>query len=200
MYVGLHAGGAWGSAAVTDISGGVTPGPFSYSPAGVFGGGTTGLNWQMGNLVAGVEGDLGFMDLAGAGTAPSSIPGLHQDLTLSSGFYGDATGRLGFAFGHTLLYGKGGFAAYNGQARQVTQNPGYVTTGTQIFTGWTIGGGIEQNVAGNMNVKLEYDHFDFGSQGGSQTSISDPPVGFVYTNSTKLTAEAVKIGIDWHLN
>lgn len=191
MYVGLEAGGAWGDAAVRDTTGGVLPGPFSYHPSGALAGATVGLNWQAGGLVVGVEGDLGFMNLTGTGVAPSSAPGQHQDLTLAAGLYGDASGRLGWAFGPWLVYGKGGFAFYTGEARQTTTNPGYITTGTGVFTGWVAGAGVERNVGGNMSVRLEYAHFDFGSQGGAQTSIADPPIGFIYANTTKLTSASI---------
>ena len=74
----------------------------------------------MGGIVTGLEGDLGFMNLTGAGIVHSSDPRYYQDITLHGGLYGDATGRLGLSFGQTLVYGKGGFAFYGGQANQVT--------------------------------------------------------------------------------
>ena len=74
FYAGAHAGYAWGSVDVTDTTGGVAPGPFSYSPKGAFAGGTAGLNWRLQGILLGVEGDLGYMDLSGSGTAPSSTP------------------------------------------------------------------------------------------------------------------------------
>ena len=107
-YVGLHAGGAWGNVVVTDTDGGVPPGPFPYSASGAFGGATAGVNMQMSNVVLGLEGDVGYMALTGAGIIPSSTPPFHQDATLGGGLYGDVTGRLGLSFGQTLVYGKGG--------------------------------------------------------------------------------------------
>jgi len=200
LVAGLHAGGVWGDVSVTDTNGGVTPGPFTYSPSGAFGGAQAGVNWQGGGFVAGVEGDIGYMNLTGAGIIPSSDPQYHQDATLSGGVYGDITGRLGFAMGQSLLYGKGGFAFYNGQALQLTTKPTYTGTGTDTFTGWTAGAGIEHQFTPNMSVKVEYLHFDFGPEGGYQTSITDPPIGYQYDNSTKLTADSIKIGVNWSLN
>lgn len=197
LYLGAHAGYAWGNASVKDTTGGVLPGPFDYSPKGALGGGTVGLNWQAGNIVFGVEGDLGAMGLSGTGIAPSSNPIYHQDLTLDSGMYGVAAGRLGFALGRTLIYGKGGFAFYDGEAGQKTTKPGYVTHGTDTFTGWAYGGGVEQSLGQGWSVKAEYLHFDFGSQGGDQTSISDPPIGFVYRNETDVTADSVQVGVNY---
>jgi outer membrane immunogenic protein len=199
-YGGVHAGYAWGQASVTDTNGGVPPGPFPYSVSGAFGGATLGSNLQNGNFVAGIEGDIGFMNLMGAGIVPSSNPAYHQDITLKGGLYGDITGRLGFGAGQTLFYGKGGFAFYSGQANQVTTKPGYTPTGTGTFTGWTLGGGVEHQVTPTMTVKVEYLHFDFGTQGGYQTNIGDTssPANFQFMNETSLKADSVKIGLNWH--
>ena len=199
FYVGGHVGGDWGKVKVlNDVNDGVPPGPFKYNAAGVFGGGTVGYNLQIQNFVVGVEGDVGFMDLSGAGIVPSSNPAAHQDITLGHGAYGDITGRLGYAVDRTLVYAKGGVAFYDGEARQTTTNPGYVTTGTRMFTGWTAGGGVEHFIAPNWSIKAEYQHFDFGSQIGNQTSVTDPPIGHVYHNWTTLNADSVKAGVNWH--
>ena len=198
-YVGAHLGYAWGDASVTDISGGVTPGPFDYSPDGVFGGATAGYNFQAGRILFGVEGDAGYKDLTGAGLAPSSNPAFHQDLTLDGGFYALIAGRLGFAWDDNLIYAKAGWSYFDGSAGQKTTKPGYVTHETGAFSGAVYGGGIEHFVSPTMSLKLEYLHFDFGSEGGDQTSIGDPPIGFVYTNSTDLTSDSVKLGVAFHL-
>jgi outer membrane immunogenic protein len=52
-------------------------------------------------------------------------------------------------------------------------------------------------IAPNVSLKLEYLHFDFGRQGGDQTSVSDPPIGFVYKNTADLTADSVKPGVNF---
>src|SRR6185312_16446795 len=107
-YLGVHAGALRGNVEVTDdVNDGVDPGPFDYSITGFFGGGTAGYNWQAGNLVFGAEGDIGFLSPNGSGIIGSSHADHHQDLTLSSGAYGDITARAGLAFGGTLIYAKG---------------------------------------------------------------------------------------------
>jgi opacity protein-like surface antigen len=90
------------------------------------------------------------------------------------GFYGDVTGRLGYAWGSALLYAKGGFAWLdnnnnnNNPTETIIGPGGAITTfgfnnnnnnGTR--TGWTAGGGIEYAMNTNWTVKLEYLHFDF---------------------------------------
>lgn len=199
VYLGAHAGYSWGNVDVTDTNGGVLPGPFSYDASGGFGGGTFGANWQTGPVVFGVEADLGYMDLSGAGIIPSSNPAAHQDITLDGGLYGDVTGRLGFAAGRALFYGKGGWAYYDGEANQVTTNPGYKPTATGAFDGWVYGGGMEYMINDCLSMKVEYLHFAFGEQGGAQTSVSDPPVGFVYNNEHQVDADSIKIGLNYRL-
>lgn len=197
-YLGAHAGYAWGDTDVTDTTGGVTPGPFSYQPNGAFGGATAGYNWQTGALVLGIEADLGYMDLSGAGRIPSSNPAAHQDIILHGGVYGVAAGRVGWAWDRTLIYGKGGWAYFNGEAGQKTTNPGFITVPTGAFSGFVYGGGIEHFITPSISLKAEFLRFNFGSEVGNQTSVSDDPIGFVYKNKTDVSADTVKVGIAVH--
>jgi outer membrane immunogenic protein len=201
-YIGAHVGADWGDVTVRDnAADGVAPGPFKYSANGIFGGGTAGFNWQVQGLVLGIEGDLGYMDLSGAGIIPSSSPTSHQDITLRHGMYGDITARLGYAMGHTLFYAKGGFAFYDGEAMQATTKPGYAPSGTDTFTGWTVGGGAEMFISRDFSIKIEYQHFDFGTQSAYQTAtVADPPtpVGYKFYNWHDVTADTVKIGGAYH--
>ena len=178
----------------------MTPGPFGYGVSGVFGGATAGLNWQAGGFVTGIEGDIGYMNLTGAGIIPSSHMGQHQDITLKGGVYGDITGRAGLALGQVLLYGKGGFAFYTGQATQATTVIGYAPTGTSTFTGWTAGVGLEQKLSPTLSWKIEYLHFNLGPQSGYQTAlVADPPTpkGYQFYNWTTLVVDTVKVGVNW---
>ena len=68
-----------------------------------------------------------------------------------------------------------------------------------MFTGWTIGGGMEQYVNPNLSFKVEYQHYDFGTQAGYPTNESDPdsPTGYQFYNWTTLKADSVKVGLNW---
>ena len=106
--------------------------------AGGFGGGQLGYNFQFGSLVLGVEADLQGSNIAGSGanaifnplaggccnpdfaclpsysSCPGGVPGGvcagRNDLDVD--WFGTVRGRLGYAFGNTLLYGTGGFACW----------------------------------------------------------------------------------------
>jgi outer membrane immunogenic protein len=199
-YVGVHGGGAWGPVSVTDSGAGVPTGPYDYSVSGAIGGFNLGYNWTLGSLLLGIEGDLGYMTPNGSGYIASSHPGQHQDLMLSSGAYGDFTGRLGFDFSNWLLYGKAGAAFFGGQADQVTTNPGYSSTASDTFGGWTAGVGAEYQLTQNLSVKAEYQHFGFENATGFQTAlVADPPtpVGQRFPNSTSFSFDTVQVGLNF---
>ena len=133
------------------------------------------------------------MDLIGSRRTDSSNPTKYQTLEVEGGFYALAAGRVGFAWNHTLVYGKGGWAYYDGEATQTTTNPGFVTHGTGALYGWAYGGGIEQVIGNGWSLKGEYLHFDFDAAGGDQTGIED---GYVFDNTSDVDSDTVKLGIN----
>lgn len=202
FYVGAHAGYAWGDATTHDdpADWGTDPkyiGPFPFDIDGAFGGGTIGYNFRYSSLVFGPEADLGYMDLSGSRTSESSNPIYHQDHSVDGGFYAVLGGRVGMTFGETLIYGKGGWAYFDGEAAQTTTAPGYVTNGSGALRGWAYGAGIEQAIGGGWSLKAEYLHLDFDTESGNQTSVSDPPIGHVYENWTDLDADMIKVGVNY---
>lgn len=202
-YLGAHIGGAWENVEVTNLDGynayngaGRT---FDMNNTGVFGGGTLGYNFQRGNWLLGVEGDLGAMGLSGTQVQPGSPDG-DTKAHAAGGLYGDITGRLGFAADRTLFYAKGGIAFLNagvdvhddcdtgdcgGALNQSNK--------TDTYTGWTIGGGVEYLVSPNWSLKAEYQHFDFGTE-----QVKFDNASFRWDNN--LSVDTVKVGVNYHLN
>lgn len=229
FYAGAHAGYAWGNATTTDDKGpwcGANStdaacikkyvGPFDFTANGTFGGGTLGYNVRWDRIVVGVEGDLDYMDLNGSKRLASSKGDgsgdistvYHQEATVSAGLYGDITGRVGFLITpSTLVYGKGGFAFYDGEMDQASTKPYYQSTGTRTFTGWTAGGGVERFITENISLKVEYMHTDFGSQGSSQEKFKTAPgeemddntgIGDKFPASHTLGIDTIKAGVAYH--
>ncbi len=124
----------------------------------------------------------------------------YQALTVDSGFYADITARLGVTFGGTLVYGKGGWAYFDGEAKQATTRPEYSKQGTGSLQGWVLGGGVEHYLTSNLSIKAEYLHFDFGTEEGSQTNVSDitSPIGYVFRNWHDVEIDTVKVGLNYH--
>jgi outer membrane immunogenic protein len=128
-------------------------------------GGTLGYNYQMGNIVLGLEGDWSY-----AGAQTSFWDGYYYyrgNTQLTS--LGTARVRLGFTpWDRTLLYATGGFAWGT-----VKGNLGYdeplancATGFSGTSSGWTIGGGIEQAITDHITVKAEALYVDLGTKHG----------------------------------
>ena len=195
-YVGGHVGGAWGTDKVSPViaDGGGAPFPRTRtidSNTDVFGGGTFGCNYEaLGFAVFGFEGDGGWMGLRGS---VADLP--HETHSLVSGGYGDITGRLGFAAGPVLFYGKGGGVFFDGHETTTTNVAGFSPFSTTIFGGWTAGGGVEWLFFPRWSVKAEYLYFAFGVRDSTVVAPGGTPI-FPYANH--LTANTVKVGINYH--
>ena len=187
--------------------------------AGGFGGGQLGYNFQFGSFVLGVETDIQGSDIQGSGSnaifnpaiggapatpispvcratiaAPGGVPGgvCAGKSDLDVDWFGTVRGRLGYAWGGTLLYVTGGLA-YGG----VRSSFGYtdnnfelialkngmttIATGTQgrvsnsaTQTGWVAGAGVEYKISPSWSLKGEYQYVDLGSisTGPGETSFN----------------------------
>jgi outer membrane immunogenic protein len=131
-------------------------------------GGTLGYNWQLSNVVLGLEGDDAAAWIKGStvGTLPlpnGNCGGLppHCDSNLRA--LGTFRGRVGWAIDRYLPYVTGGLAvgSLHGHEGDTLLN-GAVGDGTKTVTGWTLGGGIEAMICPDWSIKAEYLHVDLG--------------------------------------
>ena len=146
FYLGINGGGGWGhsnwdtSSDRIGLSGGLV-------------GGTAGYNWQLGNAVLGIEGDIDWANLKGTSSSTLCPAGCStSDTWLST-----VRGRAGYAFGGVLPYLTGGLAL--GDIRAAT--PGFAGA-SNTSAGWTAGAGIEFGLTGNWSAKAEYLYVDLG--------------------------------------
>lgn len=116
-------------------------------------------------------------------------------------YYGSVRGRVGYAFGHFLLYGTGGLAFTFDQVTrtQIAGVPvgGSATPGTVDLVqpwrlGWAAGAGVEIPVTANWSAKVEYLWTGFGHQSvtfpfGAQAFDSD------------LTMQSIRAGLNYHI-
>lgn len=212
FYVGLFAGYGWGDAKATeafDANTGFfynfTRTPYAFNADGFFGGGTVGYNMQSGAIVYGLEGELGYLGLKGSAIDPNGAAGGTPDTTtrFKSDLYGAIYGRLGFAAGQGLFYGKGGVAFLNADASTIdpcvappaTCGTGTLTmTGSKTMVGWSAGAGIEWMLGANWSAKVEYAYFDFGS---IHTAGPSNVAGEFYRQSIDVTAHTAKFGVNY---
>jgi outer membrane immunogenic protein len=140
---------------------------FNAMPAGGFGGGQLGYNYQfpsgfLGSFVIGAE-----TDIQGAGMSDKRtcllgcIPASFAMIDSRLNWFGTTRARVGLATGPVLSYVTGG-VAYGDIETGITTPAGSVTAST-TKTGWTWGAGIEAALGGNWTAKAEYLYLDFGS-------------------------------------
>jgi outer membrane immunogenic protein len=129
-YLGANIGYQFGS--VTN-SGGV-------DPSGFMGGLQVGYNWQTGQFVYGVDGDIQFSG------SEDTVGGRK----FSNPWFGTVRGRVGYAMNNVLIYGTGGLAYGEGRLETPIGNEEH------SHFGWTLGLGAEVSMARNWSVKAEY--------------------------------------------
>jgi outer membrane immunogenic protein len=140
---------------------------FASDSDGFLGGGQVGFNVQYGSWVVGAEGDFSWTDASSSATLASPfVPAINGIGTAKVDWYATLAGRIGYAFGPTLLYVKGGGAWMNVDYSAAVSG---LLTGTSTVSatrsGWMVGAGLEYGFAGNWSVKAEYNYLDFGSDG-----------------------------------
>jgi opacity protein-like surface antigen len=226
FYGGVTAGGAWGqydarsstaggsyldaiSAAAVNAAGAQSIRPIGFA-TGIEG----GYNWQIGNLLLGVEADLQAASLNGAtnsGAIP--YPGTPAGRSFTVTSYGStdwlftARPRVGFvAPNHWLFYATGGLALT--QLRSdfsfIDSVPGDIKAATSdesgkldtVKAGYTAGAGVEAPLTERLSVKAEYLHVDFANTAGTVTE-NDVPAGQVFTHTSDFKADIVRAGLNY---
>lgn len=167
FYVGINGGGGWGQ---SNWSGPVgSTGDFDIDGAVV--GGTLGYNWQMNQLVFGLEGDLDWSNIRGSTNA--AVCG--GSCETKNSWLGTVRGRIGYAFDRFMPYITGGLAI--GDIKAELSGAGSTT---ETKAGWTLGGGLEFAIAGPWTAKVEYLYADLGT-GSCSTCLGGADVDF-HTN------------------
>jgi outer membrane immunogenic protein len=173
FYLGAHGGWGWSGANWTsdwncktfvlcdsvsnDISGGVA-------------GGQVGFRWTSGKFVFGLEGTLAWANIkgtqagqlcaTGVGGCPLLIGSPNLTYFTRVDTPATATVQVGYAWGRSLFYAKGGWASAN-ITRSLTN---HISATAGDFTGdlnerangWTAGGGWEYMWTQHLSVGLEY--------------------------------------------
>ena len=139
---------------------------FNYTLSGGMAGGTFGAQIQSGHVVMGLEGDVDWTSMRGAGTGPVVKLGiLNGTATISSkvSMIDTLRARIGYAQDNWLFYGTAGVALTNNtssftQTAGFTCNTGIVPCSSKVswHAGLAAGGGIEYGITPNLSTKLEY--------------------------------------------
>lgn len=149
FYLGINGGGGWGRSDWTTTG--------SFDTSGGLVGGTIGYNYQMNQVVVGVEGDIDWANINGTTNVGCTAVGGTACQT-SDNWLSTVRGRLGYAADRFLPYVTGGAAFGDIKA----SGPGLSGVDT-TNAGWTVGGGIEFAIAGHWTAKAEYLYVDLGN-------------------------------------
>ena len=181
FYIGGHLGGAFGGdssiLASSRFLGGIQGGfDYQFAP-----------NW-----VAGVEAQYSW---SSSSNNSLLFPG-GVTVTSNSDQLGSVTGRVGYTFGPTLLYAKGGYAWKDGD--NLTASVGGVPVGFAAIgnhrDGYTVGAGAEYMFAPNWSAKLEYMYYNFGT-----TTITVAPAAAIGQRFND-DEHVLKVGVNYRFN
>jgi outer membrane immunogenic protein len=173
FYLGINGGGGFGRSA-WDTTGG-------FNTSGGLVGGTAGYNYQVGQAVFGVEGDIDWADISGTTNNGCAFGCRTKDDWLST-----VRGRIGYAADRFMPFITGGGAFGDIKANTL----GF--SGSDTRAGWTIGGGLEFALAQNWTAKAEYLYVDLGKF-NCGVSCGGPA-----TNNVSFTTNLVRAGVNYH--
>jgi len=192
FYVGVQGGYGFGRAEQSD--------PYFntgwFNANGGLVGVTWGTNWQTGNTVIGVEGDVAWANLKGSTTGPfGSCGGAPPDCTAELQWFGTSRLRLGYAFGNWLAYvtGGGAWGTVKGQEGDFSSN-GAIGNGSKTRYGWTAGAGVEARINANWSAKVEYLYVDLG-KGRVFTDYLGG--GYFVGEDVAFKAQVVRVGLNY---
>jgi outer membrane immunogenic protein len=192
FYIGADVGYGWGrSTGTLTNAAGLFPVPYSLDPSGVIGGGFVGYNWQVSNVVLGIEADWQAADLNESGNfLLGGVPTYTIGTKVKD--YGSVRGRLGFAFDRWMVFGTAGAAwgRWDTSYAFIGGVP-FVTAGTSSNVGWTAGAGVEYAFTNNWLGRVEYRYTDLGRSSfisaatnsrelGNRVTVNDVRVGIAY--------------------
>ncbi len=206
FYVGGHLGGGAGDNRWSDPFGStVGLGGFTNVAGfgdtthgtGPLGGAQIGANWQTGNWVLGIQGDISAADLRGENTCFSGLGGLNCQHIINA--IGTVAGRFGFAWDRSLIYAKAGGAWTNTIYNLLgNDTPGTLALGSgstgMTSGGWVAGVGLEYALTDNWTTVAEYNHIGIGS-----TTVPFPTVAVINTQniSVKQSIDLFKLGVNY---
>jgi outer membrane immunogenic protein len=182
VYIGINAGGSWGSSDWVEDPWAASPMGGSYTLSGALIGGTIGYNLQAGtsSFVVGMEADLAWSNIKGTTPAftaqvvsfpgpypnlgpaplPTPTPGCTPNCEINNPWVATARLRFGYSFDWILPYVTAGFGIGRLQANAAGMPLGHDSVNN---LGWLVGAGVEMVISGPWTAKLEFLHADLNS-------------------------------------
>lgn len=214
FYVGANAGVLFSDSSITTFGNAANTisnvalnrraGSLSNNDEGFIVGGQVGYNYQLGNIVLGLEADLNYTDRSTTTTFRSTL-GDPSTYRQELDYLGTVRLRVGYAFDRVLVYATGGlaygdvnnsvdfFANTIGNPLQFTGRSG------DVEVGYAVGGGVEYAFTNNLSLKAEYLYYDLGKTNVLVNAI--PGVGVnSYTAQFKNDGHIVRAGLNYRFS
>jgi len=186
FYVGGNIGAAWSTSTLSDN---LTTVSFDRDNTGFIGGVQVGYNYQIGNLILGVEWDFDWTSIDASGTI--GVPGIGPvHASADTEWISTLAGRIGLALDRTLVYVKVGGGWVRNEATITQLATGASLSASNTSGAWLVGAGFEYALAPNWTAKFEYDFL----------GLSDKTFpGFAGTRGFELERDIqqVKVGINF---
>jgi outer membrane immunogenic protein len=177
LYAGLQGGYRWTNADATSA------GLAALTPRGAQFGGHIGSNYQTGNIVLGLEGDLMV------GSASASTASLGTSFTTKDSWTSSLRGRAGYSFGPALLYATGGLAVAGQDVTLKTTTLSAAMNDARV--GFVVGAGLEMMLTQQLSARVE----------GLRYSYRDSVLNFGGVNqSVKQDSNVLRAGVSYRFN
>jgi opacity protein-like surface antigen len=155
FYIGGNIGGAW---AIGTLNDNFTGTGFDTDHSGFIGGGQLGFNYQVRNLVLGVEWDFDWTSMSEVRN-DVFVP---QFGTLRASADTDwittLAGRVGLANDRWLAFVKAGGGWVHNSATLTNLTTGAVASTSDTNGGFLVGGGVEYALTGHWTARAEFDY------------------------------------------
>jgi len=177
FYVGVNGGYGW-----SDFRG--SGGNVFAKPSGGLLGGTVGYNYQIGQIVVGVEDNLDWADMTNSRTLASGISTKSRVDAFNTAFV-----RGGYAIDRALLFVEGGWSAGDIHNKLFDPLTGIALSQSGWRNGWGLGGGIEYAFTNNVTARADYVY----SQLQSRTDFGGTP----YAVKAGLNVSQIRLGLNY---
>lgn len=190
FYVGAHLGYGHSPLSYTVDTAGL-PTVFSRAASGVLGGAQIGYNYQVNNVVLGVEADYSFSGVR-TGVFGCTIVAAAECTGRVNGV-GSLRARVGVAADRALLYvtaglGVGSFRYH----RDAAGFPGVLAPVSSTRAGWVVGAGGEFAVAQNVSIRAEYLYYNFGAANFGVPGLSD-----AFPSRARSDVHSFRVGVNY---
>jgi len=192
-YIGGFGGYAFGNQNLNNALGPAAFANFTtnWETHGAFGGGEIGYNWQLGNVVFGIEADGAGSNIQGRDNfALTDVNGSPMDDFNKLKWVASLRARGGIAVDRLLLFFDGGWATGD-IAHTNTVTGGAVDQFTVHRSGLAAGGGIAYAMTDNLIGRIEYRYYDLG------TYHRDAPLNTAMPYTVANTYSTVLLGLDF---